>query len=195
VWVASVRRGWNNLQFLWYEKVVGYDASVQLELWRQVRDWLAAVGTACLAVARAAGNGVRDLFARGVVDQVALSIAIGVGSLGLVLEGLLVFRLIRQAVRARRIARGEPPAHVGQVRFMRRLLSLLAGRRLRLRPNQTLKAFAAEAVASGMPAGTMNDLVGLYYRIRWGRQAPRIEQLRDAEGQVESLRQSLRRGG
>jgi len=177
VWAASARRLWDQFQFMWYEKFIGYDSQARRQLWSAVK-----AGTADLVAALRAS--VRNLLAYGIVDRVLLDFAIIVGLAGLVVEAMLVGRWVRAA----RAVRAKLPVEPKKLRFIDRLTSLLEGAELRLRPDQTLMDFATRAAAARrLPVDRVRALVGLYYRTRWGGRVPTEAELRLAEREVDRL--------
>ena len=181
VWAAPIRRLWGRLHFLWYEKVIGYDASARLALWGWIK-----------REAKVIKQSVYNLIVRGAVDVVLLRLAIAVAALGLVVEVLLIVRWSRRAVRNRRKVVSRPPIPSKQMKFVTRLLSLLERNGLVRRPSQTLREFAAEATSMfNLPAELLAELVDLFYRLRWGFEIPRPQELSRAEQQVERVAEML----
>jgi len=183
VWAASIRRYWNQLEFLWYEKVIGYNAYARRRIWNAVKEWFRSS-------ARALRASATNLLVHGVVDRALLHLAIATGIAGLIGEALLVRRWIRRSVKARKIL-PVPPRKIG---FINKLLRILERKNLPLRSDETLHDFANRVALQGhLPRACLRELVELYYRIRWGQQIPSIKELQQAEREVAALREMLRR--
>ena len=180
VWGAPVRRWWDNVRFMWYENVVGYDVLSRRRAWKAVKRYLTILRVS-----------FRNLMFHGIVDKALANLAIATGVLGLIVEGMLVSRWTRRYLRERKQARGVLPLSPKKIAFVPELLKLLAMRGLELRPDQTLSELTAEVEAVGVPAEPVAYVIGLYYRIRWGRHVPTEEQLVKAARLVETIRQSL----
>jgi len=185
VWGKSVRRFWAELQFLWFEKVISYDAGARLRLRRSIKARLGAAWSALKA-------SICNLLVRGQIDRVLAGLAMVVGVLGIIFEALLIHRWVRRALERRRDPAGGRAPSQKQLKFIRKLLSLLKRNGLRPRPDQTLLEFAAEASDRlHLPGDVLNDLIGLYYDMRWGARPPTGQQILRAQRQVAALGEML----
>jgi len=185
VWGKSFRRFWAELQFLWFEKVVSYDADARLGLWRSVKARLRAAWSAMK-------GSIRSLLVGGLVDRVLVALAMIVGILGIIFEALLIHRWLRRASGRLRSPSGGPARPYKQLKFIRQLLSLLKRSGLDPPAHQTLREFAAQAADRlHLPGDVVNDLVGLYYSMRWGQRPPSRRELSEAERQVAALGEML----
>lgn len=193
--LAWARDTWSDMSFWWYKNVVGYDNRLRQSLGQ----WLARTGRQVWDGAKSllagAGESFRRLLIHGLVDALLVRLAVAVAAVGLLLEGLVIARLVRRSMRersrAQEAARRAPP----QVRFLIRLLELLAGHGVGTQPAQTARHVAAEAAHKlHLPRQPLDDLVDLYYRLRWGRQAATADELAAAERTVNELAETLRQG-
>ena len=192
-WGAGPKRWWAHWQFLWLERVVGYDANARQSLWqgtkRVFENLGALIGRATTACLRSSWK----LLLYGSVDWVLVRLAIAVGLVGLVLESLLIWRWLRRAFQRRRHSSQPLPLPVKQLKFIRQLMSLLEDRTFHRRPEQTPREFVAEAAQRLETAPQiMTDLVNLYYRVRWGFEVPTAAEILTAEQQVAKLAETLR---
>lgn len=178
VWGVGIRQWWNDLRFQWYDKVVGYDASVRRRLLQSVLNDLAQIRTS-----------FKNLVFRGVVDWALVRMMLVIGTIGLFIEGLLIRRWIRLAAERRRQDLRAHPISPRHISFIRELLKFLAGRGMQRKIGQTLGEFADQSANSaGIPRGAVRYVVELYYRIRWGRHTPSAAELRTAQQCVDEIR-------
>jgi len=182
-WGAGMAKLWNDLQFLWYENVVGYDDSTRRQAWEALLSYLDRTWTS-----------FRNLMLRGEVDRGLVHFMLVIGAVGLFIEGVLIRRWVLGAVHRRAAACGLLPVAPKEVAFVGDLLKALSERGLNRGPDQTLAEFAAAAVGAGIPAEPVEYVVRLYYRIRWGRQVPTGEQLEAARRRVDEVRRLGRQG-
>ena len=188
-WWAPAKKAWSHMEFLWYERVVGYDAPARRRAGRWVRDRLEVLGDKIAAL----GPVIVRFLAHGALDELMVRVALLVGLMGMIVEGVLVFRWTRRALRRRRSATGGLSVPPSRMKFLRTLLSLLARKGLRRRPEQTLREFAADAaVTLHLPTDVLDDLIALSYRVRWGREVPPPDELHNAELRVARLGAILR---
>jgi len=180
VWGASARRIWNDIKFAWYGKVVGYDASTRDLAWKSLKRVLAVFW-----------KSLKNLALRGEVDRGLVHFVLGIGTIGLIVEGILVSRWVRAATRDRRRTARALPVPARQIGFVRELLKLLGHQGLVRGVGQTLSELAEQAIQKGLPADPVRDVVKLYYRTRWGQEIPSVEELQKARRQVDELRRQL----
>jgi len=175
-WGASARRMWNDIKFAWYGKVVGYDASTRDRIWRFCkRRW------------NIFWQSLKNLMLHGQVDRGMVHFVLVIGTIGLVIEGILVSRWIRAAARTRRKNRRMLPIPAKQLGFVRELVKLLRRRGIVGRPDQTLAELATAAIAAGLPPEPIRYVVELYYRTRWGQRIPSVKELQEARRQMDEL--------
>ena len=193
-WLAGLKALWEDLQFLWYQHVLNYNAEARERLARRLQDALADAWRAVTDAAEALKESFTGLLLRGEVDRILVRFAAVVGAGWLLVFGIIVIRLARRRVRALRAARRNPAMSPRFLAFLRKLLAVLQRHGICPRQGQTLRELAAEAAAAlELPAGALKDLVGLYYRMRWGGIVPRTEELSAAEEQADRLRAGLSR--
>lgn len=183
VW-ASVSRFWEDMRFTWYDKVVGYDSSDRARLARWLKQRAAALKNSL-------ERSFIDLFAHGHVDRTLVQLSVIVGLVGMVLEGMLVFRWIGRTRRRRQMV-GLVSASPAQLRFARRLMELLRRCDGQVEGNRTPREVATAAPGRfDLPADVLVGLVDLYYRLRWGHAPVGDGEIRSAEGRVEQLQSML----
>ena len=188
---AAMKDQWSAMSFWWYENVVSYDNHVRQTLGKWLWVKIASGWSGIKSVAASARDSLTRLLAHGQVDDFLARLAVGVGALGLGLQGLILFRMFRRSARSRagRLAGRHAPA---DLKFLLRLLALLLERGVGAQPAQTARQIAAEAAAKlDLPRPVLDGLMDLYYRLRWGRQSPAPGELAAAEAQVEDLAQRL----
>jgi transglutaminase-like putative cysteine protease len=166
-WWVKGQEAWKSF---WKDFVVEYNADRQEEMWSDVVSSLEPAGRWRQPAAVAGG-----LLAAAAV--------------------LLALRLVRRLCQVRR--RRGPTAGVSPVAFYRRLLAILARRRrLRPRPSQTPREFAAEAsrALAGAAAGLASlpvEVAELLYRVRYGGVALTEAEGRDVERRLGELDAAL----
>ena len=183
---------WQRLGFLWDEYVLGYDTEARHRVGRWLRGLATRAAAAVRSAGRALGRSVVRLLAHGHVDRVLGRAALVTGLIALLLEMVLVLRIVAQHLRRRRRRAGR--AGPRDLRFIQDLFDALMRHGLKPRPHQTPRRLAARAAATlDLPTGTLQELVELYYRLRWGGQSVSGEQIRAAEEEVSRVRQRLAR--
>lgn len=193
---APLKRRWARLEFLWYEKVVGYDTAQRKRLGGWVKFQLEQLRSVCLSAWRSATKYLIGLLIpsliRGVLDRLLVRLAILVGLIGLVLEGMLIARCVRRSLRSRHSGIEVLPVPMNRMKYLWRLLSLLHRKGFRRRPEQTLKEYLTEATHTlKMPPKIIGKLIALTYRVRWGLEIPSRQELREAESLVAMLADKL----
>jgi transglutaminase-like putative cysteine protease len=180
---------WSALKFAWLSKVVGYDASSQKDLAGSAAAALRAAWRAVMDFFQRLGDGFRRLLVEGEVDVVLVQAAALLGVAGLVLEGVILVRLWR-----RRKAQAAEAAKGRHLRFIRSLLELLARHGIAVDAAHTpreLSARAAEALA--LPRQTLDELIALYYALRWGGVPPAQGEVAAAEQKVAQMAATLQK--
>ena len=187
-WWGRLRKAWNNAQFLWQEKVLGYDAQRRKQITAYLRGSIQAAVAWCRRAAGQLGESFRDFIVHGRVDTLMTRVTGAVTATAVILALLVFGRAIRRRSRLRRAyATGQavPPV---QLAFMRRLLKLLAKRGIKRTHAQTPgEVLALAADRFGLPQDTTDHLVRFYNRLRWGRRPASREELADADRWVEAL--------
>ena len=190
---AWARDTWSSMGFWWYENVISYDNRLRQSLARHVVRSIQRTWAAAGSLIRDAGESFSRLLAYGQVDALMVRLAIAVAAIGLVLEAVVLARLVRRSMRERTRAQEASRRAPPQVRFLVRLLELLAPHGVGDRPAQTARHVAAEAARKlDLPRAPLDDLVDLYYRLRWGRQPAAADELTAAERTVDELAEKLR---
>jgi len=191
-WWAGFRNFWDNLKFLWYEKIIGYDAEGRGRFLKRVWDLAAGATRAVAGLARNIYAGFLNLLIHGYVDKALVRFAIILGLAGLALEAMLVRRLLRRGIRARREFLRTFSVPRKDLEFMRKLFALLERGGLRRSDYQTPMELARQGAAQlSLPASVLAELVETYYRLRWGHMSPGPEELLAAEHRVDKLNEML----
>jgi protein-glutamine gamma-glutamyltransferase len=189
---ASARGFWESAKFAWYEHVVGYDSVARARLVTRAGALVSASWDFTRKTATALGRGFMNLLLHGYVDSALRRLAVVIACLALIVEGLLLGRMLRRHFRARAALAAGLPGSPTEVRFMKRLLSLARRHGAPLRPEWTLHRWAREAAERmQQPTESIDRLVGLYNRARWGRDALDPDEIRLAEERVRQLRRTL----
>ena len=186
-WWAGARDTWRQWEFTWYAHVIGYDDDARRRLASRWRGHVLAVWQAVRAAAREVYWGLVDLFARGRVSLAVVWFFVGVALVaGTIAAGLLLPRRRWRRRARRKLHAPRPPA------FLVQLLALLRRHGVGDEPGCTPRELAERAAAQlPLPAETLEELIALYYGLRWGAQAPDRDTLRAAEGQVRRLAELL----
>lgn len=197
VWLGSLRRFINNLEFAWYERVISYDENSRRRLTDWLREQAEVLKWAAVTAGRAFKESFLGLLLEGHVDRLLAYAVLTLGALAAVLEGLLIARVAHRRVRKRRTTLGRLPLPPTEMKFMLRLLTLLERHGVRRSDDRTPRELAAQARRSlDLPAGVLDELIDLYYRTRWGFVPPAPAELHRAERQVAQLAKVLaQRGG
>jgi len=138
-------------------------------------------------------TGFGDLLVKGRVDATIVILAIVLAALAAAAEAMLIVRMARRISRNRRMERDPAVAAKRQLDFILKLFVLMERRGLVSHKDQTLRE-SARAAAEKLHVGSdlLDELVGLYYRLRWGQVAPTPAQLADAQAKAQTLKASLR---
>jgi len=192
-WWGRLRLAWNDAQFVWQERILGYDAERRQKLAAFIRGQLRAVGLWFRVAGIRLAASLHDLVIYGHIDSLLVRVSRVVTGATLFVALLALWRGIRRRLKLRRAyAAGEavPPA---QMAFMRRLLKLLAARGIKRTAAQTPReALAVARDRFNLPPETTDRLVRFYDRLRWGKQPASQEELRNAERLVADLAASLK---
>ncbi|MBN1941860.1 MAG: DUF3488 domain-containing protein [Phycisphaerae bacterium] len=182
-WYAFITDFFQEIQFHWYQQVVGYDFAEQRELSEQVADeFIEAWDTFVWGLVQLRES-FWNLLQRGVVDRVLLRFL-------LILQGMavvVIVAIVGQYLRRRRRQK-QPGAGEGYFSLLNRLLALLERRGLAITPDQTLLEQMRRARDQfDLPEYRLDALARLQYRWRWGRREPAAEELRQAREHFEAL--------
>ncbi|MCK4601534.1 MAG: transglutaminase domain-containing protein, partial [Phycisphaerae bacterium] len=187
-WWQSFSNFWTNLRFTWHEKVVGYDFEARRGFWTWLRRLASSSIDALASGARSLRDRFVNLLAHGHIDRAVLRFSILAASIGLILEGLLVFRLIRRSVRRRRWLRASHGVGWRELKFIFKLFKLLRKHGLTPRPDQTPLDLADEAADElHLPRDALCEIIELYYRVRWGKVAPQAKEIKAAENHLARI--------
>ncbi len=188
-WLAGL---WNSAKAFWHEKIIEYDAAAREALAKRIRDALAAVGRALSDMAQAVAESFVNLVVSGVVDRLLFRLAIGVCSLGLAVEVLLIVRAVRRRRKRRKLVDAGQAVPAAQFEFAKTLFDLLTRHGPPWAKQLTVRQWARQAAETlTLPPQDIDELIALYYRLRWGRLAANDDELARAAARVEQFQRQL----
>ena len=193
-WHAPLTGLWRGVRDWWERTVVGYDESARRRLGRWLGDAVAALGSAVRRSAVAVWRGVVDLLIHDYLHRGLQYAALAVTTLGTVVLAIIIARVVRRELRIRRsVGRGQALPWQ-KLRFYARLVKLLERHGLKREGGVTPREMAGIAsVRLDLPAAVLDELVDLYYALRWGKAEISLERARTAERQVAQLKRTLKR--
>ncbi|MFW6133246.1 MAG: DUF4129 domain-containing transglutaminase family protein, partial [Planctomycetota bacterium] len=192
-WHAPLTQFWSDVRQWWRQAVVGYDNDARRRIGRWLAGVFGAVGRTVADAAGAAGRGVFNLLVHGYIDRGLQYAAFAVSGLGTVLLGVVLGRIARRELRYRRLIRRGLALPWQKMRFFARLVRLLERHGIERRDARTPRELAEEAVRKlALPPGALDELIDLYYRLRWGEQQVSLARVRAAERQVADLAERLK---
>ncbi len=165
-WLMRMTQWYRDLEFKWYDRVIGYDDEARRELTGRAQGLLASAWQAVKDTAGETAAALRDLVRHGRVSGPLAWAVLGAASATVVVVGVVLWgrrgagRGAGPAARRRRALR---PAFVGD------LLKVVKRRGVRVLPSDTFRevtVLAAERLA--LPTEELAGLCDLYYRMRWG---------------------------
>jgi len=187
-WWSGARDLWHEWEFAWYSRVIGYDDDARRQLAYRWRGYASQAWSAVAAAVQDVYWGLIDLFAKGRISSAVVNFFLAVGLIAAGIAVVLVVPRRRSRRRRRRGAAPKPPA------FLVQLLALLRRHGLDEDPHRTARELADRAAAElRLPAETLHELIGLYYRIRWAGAPADRETLHAAEARVRELAEALTR--
>lgn len=190
-WWARLRDRLNDLQFSWYDKVVGYDASMRQKLGQ----WFQSAFGGLVDGLRAAGESIKDsvfnLLLHGQVDRAVLVLMGLTGAGAIAAEGFLLRGALEHRARRRQATQAE--RDLRQLDFVLKLFVRMERRGLVSRAGQTLRESAREAQRLfALNAAALEAVVDLYYAVRWGRQPLPREALCRARADAQGLSEAVK---
>jgi hypothetical protein len=180
---GGIETFFSDLQYQWYDKVVGFDAGARDRLFNRIPKALAAIR-----------NSIVNFVAYGGVDAVFILCVAVVGAAGLTVEAICIRRLVRQTRRQRRRMRTAglvSPAHVRFARLLANLLNAIAPRSSAAATPREILHAAGRACLPGNLHAELADMVELYYNIRWGKLIAGRDQMLAAAGKLRMLKRSI----
>ncbi|MBS3735463.1 MAG: DUF3488 domain-containing protein, partial [Phycisphaerae bacterium] len=187
-WHAPLTGLWRNVQTWWRERVVGYDADARRRTGRWFADVFAAIYAAAAGVVRSVVRSVVNLLAFGVIDRAMRYVVAAVTFVAAVVLAAVIGRVVRRELRYRRHLRHGVALPWQTLRFFARLMRLLERHGIERRDDRTPRELTDEAARRlDLPADALDDLVDLYYRLRWGHATVSLARVRAAEQQVADL--------
>lgn len=176
----------------WYNTVVMYDSTDRKAIWGWVASKFRSLGDVMASAARALWEGFMNLLISGYIDEALLRFMIVIGAVGLVLEIVVIFRIVRTHRRAKLMQQRLYGVGRGELGFIRSLMALLSRHGLELGPTTTPMELARQAAATlDLPAEALAEVIALYYRLRWGKMAPQPGEIQRAQQQVSRLEQMI----
>jgi len=193
-WWMVMANYWERLRSLWQERVAGYDARAQRRLWGRTKAWLDRVYRTAAGAVRDLREGLTNLLLHGYVDRAVLRFVIALAAVAIVIEVFVVVHVLRRTAQVRRERRSAMGAQWKDLAFMPRLLRLLERHGIGRARHRTPRDLVHEAVRGlHVPRESIEPLVALYYRVRWGRAAMSREEVRAARRQLRRIREILRK--
>jgi hypothetical protein len=175
-WYAFIKDFFQEIQFQWYQQIVGYDLAEQRELSEQATDKAVDAWQVFLRGLMSLKDSFMNLLQRGVVDRILVNFL-------LILQGftaMVVLAFVVQHIRRRRRRRRRTfPSR--RLFLLNRLLMLLERRGLNVTPDKTLlEQMNLARKQFDLPAERLAALTDLQYRWRWGGREPSSEDLTQA---------------
>ena len=174
-WWRRLDAYWSRWSFYWYNRVVGYDLAVQRRVWDQL--------------VSATKESLTNLLVYGYIDRAMERTSIALGLLATVLAGLLEGKLLLRIYRRRRQRRQAAAILAAQPWGALAFIPVLLDR---LDPPAQADRTALEAARAAqrrlaVPAGPLEELVALYYRVRWGGCRPEDREVAAARRRADAL--------
>ena len=191
VW-QRIRQSWDDMRQKWLGDLMAFDATRQRELTQNLLSQLKQAWQWALHLLGQLGQSFYNLLEHGEVDVALMRFLVVVGAVGLGLEALLLVRLRRRDAQQR----AKLSISARHVRYMAWLFEMLEKHGVFGRSGQTLREIALQgALELGLPARQVNELIDLYYRLRWGRRKVDPAQIASAEQTVQAWRRQLAQKG
>jgi transglutaminase-like putative cysteine protease len=186
-WLASLHDAWENIRFLWYQNVVGYDLDMQKSLGRDVRSWGKRFAAAIAQWFGELGRSIVRLLTEGVFDRIVIDMMILLVAIAFFAFGILtVRRFTRPGMDVRRGVREY------RVEAVESLLADLQKKGLAVEPHQTLaEVFDRAAGQFQLPAEPVRTVLAVQYRCRWGHSVPGGDDLQAVRSAAEAIRERL----
>ena len=192
-WWSRLEDAWQTLRFAWNEKVLGYDEAAREHLGRWLAGLYGGVKDAIVHAFRTLRKSAINLLIHGHIDKALSYLSLALSVLGVFLLAVVIARAVRRELHYSRLLREGKIVPWPQLSFFRRLLSLLKRHGVEFRRDLTPREHVARAAETlHLPAGVMNELVDLYYSLRWGLAQAPPEKIRAAEEQVAEIDRMLK---
>lgn len=180
----SIETFFGDLEYQWYDKVVGFDSHARKRLLDRIPKAIAAIGSSII-----------NFFAYGDVNTLFVVCLVVVGAAGLIVEAICIRRLVRQTRRFRRQMTDAglvSPAHVRFAKLLANILNVLAPNSVAT-PREILHtAVAGRAYLPDNVRTELAQLVELYYKLRWGKLCVSQDQMRAAADKLTMMKRSLK---
>ncbi len=191
MWYSFIKDFFQEIQFQWYQEVVGYDLAEQRELSEKATDHAVGAWERIKRAMASLKNSFMNLLQQGVVDRILLDFMF-------LLQGItaaVVLGFVVHHIRRRR-KRRKGPVVIQRLSLVNRLLALLEKRGMKFTPEKTLQEQMADARRQfDLPAYRLEALTELQYRWRWGRLELSAEDIQRAREHFDALCEHLSRRG
>jgi transglutaminase-like putative cysteine protease len=190
-WFADT---WQATGSFWNQKVIGYDEAARRSLGRWFINLYRIARDAISSALRTLRESLLNLLVHGYIDRALTYLSIALSGFAASLAIVLIGRSALRELHKRRLVRQGKAPPWPQMEFFAKLLSLLRRHGVELQKNLTPRehvACAAEKLY--LPARAMNELVELYYSLRWGRASPAAGKILAAEQRVAEIAKTLGR--
>jgi len=183
---------WNSAKSFWQEKFIEYDLAARAAMAKAIRNALGATGQALAAATGVVEMGLADMLVSGYGNVLMLRLALGVCALGLAVAAVLVTRAVRRRRKWRRMITSGRAVPWNQFDFVRGLVDLFIRHGQGWHQDLTLRQWARHAAQSlDLPHSDIDELIDLYYRLRWGHLSANDAELSHARALVNQFARQL----
>ncbi len=181
----AIRRSWwtfmsdyvDQIRFLWYEKVVGYDFNSQKslseeassqakDLWQKTRKYMSSLF-------KSLRKSLDNLIINGEVDLILVKLLAGMTVVSVLIFFLLLLRMRKQEKQQ------EQADMFKKLKLLYRFLAMLHKQGLPYHPDLTLREKLYSAAEQfDLPLQPLEELINLQYRWRWGGVEPTAKDIR-----------------
>jgi hypothetical protein len=192
-WWARLRDRMHDMQFAWYDKVVGYDDSARMNLAAMLKGLATRVKQTAQQALAAFKDSVTNLLVYGQVDRAMFLLMTVLAATAVTAQAALSLRMLRRVAERKRLRR------VGgaywQLAFVPGLIALMERRGLAAGPARTMRESATAAIERfGVELQTLRNLVDLYYDVRWGGRVLQGQEISQARDKAQKLAKAIRKG-
>ena len=189
---ARLRQRMHDLQFAWYDKVVGYDDSARMNLAGMLKNLAGRLKMTARQAVEAFKDSLTNLLVYGQVDRAMFLLISLLAGTALAADASLIWRMLRRLAerRRRRLTGGA----YWQLAFVPGLLALMERRGLSGSPGRTMRESATAAIARfDLEPQTLRGLVDLYYDVRWGGRVLQAQEISQARASTQKLARTIRK--
>jgi len=188
-WLEGI---WQGAKEMWREHFIDYDLDTRAAIGQAIRNAISAAGQALTHGYTAVKNSLTDMLLSGYGSVLILRLALGICALGLTVAGVLLVREGRKRRKWRRLITSGRAVPWNQFDFVRALVDLFIRHGQGWHHDVTLRQWARHAAATlNLPHADVNELVELYYRLRWGHIPANDDELAQARALVNRFAHQL----